>query len=836
MKKWLFTGLVLLSCIGLMAQDIPSPESFLGYAIGQRFTPHHRIVAYFEALAKAAPDRLKLESYGTTNEGRPLLLATLSSRDNMGRLEQIRQNHLQLAGLAPGTGTANGMSVLWMSYNVHGNEASSSEAVMQTAYHLLTAPEAATWLKNTVVILDPCINPDGRDRYVHWFNSVAGDQMNPDPLAREHIEPWPGGRSNHYNFDLNRDWAWQTQVETRQRMVKYLDWMPHIHVDFHEQGYNEPYYFAPAAEPYHEVITPWQRQFQNIIGRNHARYFDEKGWLYFTKERFDLLYPSYGDTWPTYNGSIGMTYEQGGHSRGGLGIINEDGDTLTLRDRAMHHFTTGISTLEMASKHAAELQKQFRQFFADARANGSGVYKNYLIKTKGQEGRIKPLLELLKRNGIEYGYATKFSGRGYNYLNAREEAFTAEPADLLVSTYQPRGAMVRVLFEPAAVISDSATYDITAWSLPYAYGLNAYAVREKIPFVQTEPVAEPAAVSASGTYGYLLRWKSMEDARFLAACLKAGIKARVTERSFTYQGEAFPAGTLLFLRTSNERIAGWEQQLTDLAKATGVRLKPVTTGFMDKGPDFGSPDIKSIHAPRIALITGEGISSLGAGELWHFFDRELRYPATLIALKDIGSMKWSRFDVVVVPDGNAYRNLFDREGALKNWVNQGGKLVVLENAVQQLARSEWGLTLKKQQEDKSGGYELVKRYADQERESLESFNPGSIYKVFMDPSHPLAYGYDSVYHTLKSDDLIYDFMSGGWNTGILKKNSLVSGFSGHKARTRLQDGVLFGELPVGNGTVVFLADDVLFRSFWENGKLMMANALFMVNKGVGYHW
>ncbi len=307
----LFISVIFFTTVSAQ-QGLQSPEQFLGYTLGDRFTRHYQIVAYFEQVAKTNPSRVKIQQYGFTNEGRPLIVAFVSSAENISNLEQIRLNNLRLAGLAkdkmaPVESTP---AIVWLSYNVHGNEPSSSEAAMKTLYSLLDPNNAqsASWLKNTVVVLDPCINPDGRDRFANWQNGVTNISPDANAQTREHREPWPGGRVNHYYFDLNRDWAWQTQVESRQRMELYNQWLPQVHVDFHEQSYNNPYYFAPAAEPYHEVVTPWQRDFQLLIGKNHAKYFDSKGWLYFTKETFDLFYPSYGDTYPTYNGAIGMTY------------------------------------------------------------------------------------------------------------------------------------------------------------------------------------------------------------------------------------------------------------------------------------------------------------------------------------------------------------------------------------------------------------------------------------------------------------------------------------------------------------------------------------------------
>src|SRR3954470_12303725 len=336
-----------------------SPQQFLGYPVGTHFTPCYKIDEYFKAVASAKPNMVKVEKYGQTYEGRDLMLAYIGLPENLQRLEEIRKNNLRLTGMLK-DGVAPQITgipaILWLSYNVHGNEPSSSEAAMLTLYTLVSDSNTQTkdWLKNLIVIIDPIENPDGRDRYVNWYNSAVSTQYNADPQAREHREPWPQGRTNHYNFDLNRDWAWETQLETQERLKKYQEWMPQVHVDFHEQGYNAPYYFAPAAEPYHEVITQWQRDFQVTVGKNNAKYFDQNGWLYFTRERFDLFYPSYGDTYPLYSGAIGMTYEQGGISAG-LGIRTQDDDTLTLVDRTLHHYTTSIATIETVSKNTDSL-------------------------------------------------------------------------------------------------------------------------------------------------------------------------------------------------------------------------------------------------------------------------------------------------------------------------------------------------------------------------------------------------------------------------------------------------------------------------------------------------
>ncbi|MDQ7949797.1 MAG: M14 family metallopeptidase, partial [Pedobacter sp.] len=411
MKRFLLSFVIFTVGFLSVRAQVPSPGEFLGYALGSRFTPHQKVVDYFKKVAVTSKN-IQLQGYGKTYEGRELLLAIVSDESNMDKLEQIRTNNLQLSMANKNAKVAKQPAILWLSYNVHGNEANSTETSMKVLYTLATAKEEniRTWLKNTVVIIDPCLNPDGRDRYVNYFNMVTGKQPDPDPTAREHSEPWPGGRPNHYYYDLNRDWAWQTQIETQQRLVAYHKWMPQVHVDFHEQSYNEPYYFAPAAEPVHQDITAWQREFQVVVGKNNAKYFDENGWQYFTKERFDLLYPSYGDTYPLYNGAIGMTYEQGG-IRAGLAIITSAGDTLTLADRIDHHFTTSMATLETVSMHAERLVSEFKKYFEQSATNPPGGYKTYVVKGQNVD-RLRKMAELLRRNHVEFAFGADRTLKG----------------------------------------------------------------------------------------------------------------------------------------------------------------------------------------------------------------------------------------------------------------------------------------------------------------------------------------------------------------------------------------------------------------------------------------
>jgi len=820
--------------------QLQSPEQFLGYKIGTRYTPHWRIVEYYKHVAASVPNMVKVEQYGKTNEGRPLIVAYVATPGNLSNLEAIRTNNLALAQLGGTAGNKTGApAIVWLSYNVHGNETSSSEVALLTLYAVASGTDARTkqWLQNTVIIIDPCLNPDGRDRYVNWFNSVAGKDYNPSLDAREHREPWPGGRTNHYNFDLNRDWAWQTQIESQQRLQLYNKWLPQVHVDYHEQGVNNPYYFAPAAQPYHEVITGWQRDFQNTIGRNHAKYFDQNGWLYFTREVFDLLYPSYGDTYPIYNGSIGMTYEQGGGPSGGASVLTDDGDTLTLLDRVQHHYTTSLSTLEIASQNAPKLVSEFEKFYTTVQKNGVGDFKSFVIKTTPNDAqRVDALLTLLTKNGIQFGTGRGGNYRGLNYNSGKDENFSISGNDIVIPGAQSKGVLAKVLFEPNTVVVDSNTYDITAWALPYVYGVQAFATRQPIALsgTVTQTFTPNSAANPTSQYGYVIPWTGLQSVKLVSQLLQKGVKLRFNEQPFEIEGQNFDRGAVIVLKTSNQYFPNLWSEVETAANNAKVALTPISTGFVNKGADFGSSKVHNLKKRRVALLTGEGVGSNSAGEVWHFFDQQINYPVTLINVADFGRINWSNYDVVIMPDGN-YRFLADKAQAemFKNWINGGGNVIALEGAVAQLAKQDWAIKAKKtpEQTDGKDTYELLKKFEDRERDYLPNLTPGSIFKVELDNTHPLGFGFPKYYYTLKQDDAIYDFLKeGGWNVGVLKKNKQIAGVVGSKLISKLQDGVLFGTQEIGRGNVTYLADNVLFRSFWEAGKLMFSNAVFLVGQ------
>lgn len=802
--------------ISLSAQELKSPTEFLGYELGTQFTRHHRVVDYYQYLSEVAKDRMQLLEYGKTNEQRPLLLAYLSSAANMNNLEAIREEHLKSTS---GAGTSD-KAIVWLSYNVHGNESVSTEASMQTIYELLTRKQ--DYLENTIVIIDPCINPDGRDRYVNWYSQYKNtpNQINAESL--EHNEGWWSGRSNHYMFDLNRDWAWLTQVESQQRLPYYNKWLPHIHVDFHEQSMDSPYYFAPASEPYHEVITDFQRDFQVTIGKNHAKYFDANGWFYFTKERFDLFYPSYGDTYPTYNGAIGMTYEQGGSGRAGLAVITSNGDTLTLKDRIAHHYTTGISTVEVAAGNVAKLNEELQKFYRPKNYK----YKSFVLN--GKEDHIKALTQLLDQHQLTYSYGTGATVKGFNYKTGKTGSLKTNAQSLIISTDQTRGTLAKVLFEPNAKLSDSLTYDITAWSLPYAYGLDAVATESLIRGNSQQETTPKKMALNEGTYAFLTDWNGMDDARFLAELHQNKIRVRQAQKPFSLEGKNYNRGTLIITKGDNDHIKNYTKILEEAAERHHQTLIAVSTGFVDKGKDFGSGHVKMIPPAKVAILAGGPTSTLRFGEIWHFFEQQLYYPLTVLHENYIGQADLSNYEVLILPGGNGYRSFMDADmlGMLKEWVSNGGRLIAMGKAISSMGGEDgFGVVAREVEKDSSENF--VEPYENARRERMKNDITGAIFKTKVDPTHPLAFGYPETYFSLKLGRNSYDYLESGTVVYISNDTVPVAGFAGSEAQKKLSKSLVFGVEKHGKGQVVYMVDNPLFRGFWENGKLFFANALFM---------
>ena len=832
---------------------VPRPSDFLpGYRT--RFTPHHRLVDYFEAVA-AASDRVALERYGETYEGRPLLVAYVSAPENIARLDEIREDHLRRSGVLPGapSGTT-ATAVVWLSYSVHGNEAAGSEASPRVLYDLatgdvapglgLTADSLARYLANTVVIIDPSLNPDGYTRYTDDVRRRSTLAPAAHPSAWEHVESWPNGRTNHYLFDLNRDWVWATQQETQARLPLYRRWLPHVHADVHEMGHESSYYFAPAAEPYHRYITDHQRDFQTAIGRHHAGLFDTRGWLYYTREVFDLLYPSYGDTYPTFSGAIGMTYEQAGSGQAGRAIARGTGDTLTLADRIDHHHATSLSTIAVASRHAGLLAREMRAYRHRASTESRGAAEAYLFPAATNDPqRLARLRALLDRHGIVYGGLTgktrSLDGRGYDGrgYDGRSRQIDPAPGDLVVPARQAEGVLAQVLLDPESEVPDSLTYDITAWSLPAVMGLDAAVLTQSPGELAAWPAAAagPLTPLASAAYGFAVPLGSVGTWAALAPRLAGGLVARVSSTPTRIDGRDYPAGTAFVLRgdqpggdpgAAQARLASAYAALG----AAGLTVQPVQGGFAERGYDLGSDRVMRLAAPTVILVQDDALDANAFGHVWHFFEQRLGYPIRPVPWSRLSAQSLAGVDVVIVTDGQlaATGPTLD---ALRAWVEAGGRLIAMEGAAEAIGRAEgFGLKVKEAPaaiKIAGEGPDPMLPYAERERRAIARNAPGALVGAQVDVTHPIGFGLPAEIALLRVGQREWAFLEEGYNVIGIRDEPSVRGFVGSEIRGALAETLAVGVQPVGRGDVVYAADNLAYRGFWEVGMQVLANAVFL---------
>jgi hypothetical protein len=815
------------------AQVVPSPEEVLGYGIGERFTDHGGVVRYMEALAAAAPDMVRVKRYGESVEGRALVQVVIARRDNLARLDEILSRNRLLADPATPAArareiAASNPAVLFFSYGVHGNESSSSEAALWTAWDLVRgAAEVAGVLDSAVVVIDPVANPDGRDRYVNWYRQAMGARPNPNPDAREHWEPWPGGRFNHYLFDLNRDWAWATQPETRARLATWDYWTPQVHVDFHEMSYASNYFFFPAAAPinpmYPRHILDWGAYF----GDANARAFDQRGWTYYTGEGFDLFYPGYGDSWPSLLGAIGMTYEQAGSGRAGLAVRQPDGNILTLAQRATQHRTSGNATLRAAALRRQDLLTDFANFH---QTMGEGL--SDVVIVPDSHARAAALLDLLQRQGIRVEQAS----RAFRADATPHHGFTRRsefPAgSYLVRARQPRGRLAVTLLQPETVLDATYSYDISAWSLPFAYGIEAHTLRRTPDAGWTAALARSrTAVGApeSGTFGMLAE-PGFDVWPAVVRYLQDGGRVRVLNEAFTIEGRRWPAGTLFFPRLGVADFA-------DRIRAAGIHelAAPVSTGRASAGNDLGTGNSHNLELPKVALIGGEGVGPTALGAHWFFLEQTLQIPFDMLPPDRVASVNLADWDVIITPDMG--RTLLGERGreALEQWVRRGGTLIATGSGARGLGADVAGIKLR---ETPTESADVRRERALQGREArqLERWEaqvPGAILTVQLDTAHPLVFGAgtdgrpDRLF-VLHSGAQVFepdpDFETVGHFRSELER---VSGVIGERSLERLQQGSWLAMRRLGSGRVILFLDDPVFRHFWYSTFQLYANAIMV---------
>lgn len=832
--KQLFFAIIFLFAITVNAQ-LKSPAEF-SQSYGKTASYYHQVENYFEHLVQNS-EYIQHKSYGQTTQERSLNVYYISTPENLRDLENIRQNNLYQIGMADAKPTmVNDKVIVWLSFNVHGNEIGATESAMSVAYELINPEnkDSKEWLENTIVILDPCLNPDGFSRYGNWLRDISGKNTHPGLNDREHMEPWPGGRENHYSYDLNRDWAWQTQIETQQRMVLYNEWMPMVHVDVHEMGFNEPYFFPPAAEPMHDFITDGQKDFYNAIGEMTAKKFDSEGWNYYTRERFDLFYPSYGDTYPTFNGAVGMTYEQGGIGAG-RAITMNNGNLLTLQDRINHHTAAILTAVETASWQKDKLVKNFRAYFKDSREEPKGKYRTYIIKNTGKTDQ---LTRLLKRNKIQYAYAAESKKTsGYNYQSDTTKDFTIEPNDLIVSVNQPKATLTQVLFEPAQKLTDSLSYDITAWALPHAYGIDSYAIKGNLSIDTKKEISYKGKFDYERIYAYYVPWNGRASAKLLGLMLKSGIRVRSSRKASAFRGIKVSPGDLVILKGDNPQLQDFKNMMESLLDKKRD-YEVVESGFSLEGGDLGGENYPLVATPKVLLLAGNSVSATDFGQVWFYMDEIVNYPVSIVEIQNLERVNLLEFNTIILPDGWYSLPESDKK-SIDTFIDNGGKVIAIANALSVFEdRPGYSLTKFATDEAKllettlSDNETLESRFYDfqnAERRALSGSVPGAIVENILDKSHPLSYGLGDKYFSLKTNDTHYQLLKNAWNVAYVPAKYKNFGFIGKSLKKKLENTVTFAVQQKGKGQIIYMVDNPLFRGFWENGNLLFSNALFLVD-------
>ncbi|MGA3243348.1 MAG: M14 family metallopeptidase [Bacteroidota bacterium] len=841
---------------GTYDPKVVAPEAVLGYHIGDRFTDYASLHTFFEKLA-ASSDRIHRVVYGETNEHRMLQAFIITSPANLARIEEIRQANLKLTDPRILQSKADAEKIIaslpvivYLSYGVHGNEASSPEAAMAVAYQLCAGTDSRTQsiLENAVVIIDPNVNPDGRERYVQWVNSMLGAKPNLNPSSVEHSEPWPGGRTNHYFFDLNRDLSWQTQQETRARVRFYRTWMPHVHVDYHEMEYSGSYFFFPAAVPVHESLPPEVLKWGKIFGKGNAEAFDKLGLPYYVGERFDMFYPGYGDSWPTFNGATGMTYEQGGGSRASLAVRKPNGQILTLRDRARNHFVTSIATLETSVKNKKERLEDFYSFWLTALSSSSPI-KGYLISDAEDPTRSNQVIETLLRQGIEVHQLTDgLALQVQEFFSTKWGKERIPKGTYFVATSQPQGRLVKTLLEPITAVRDTFFYDVSAWSLPIASGLKAWATQSPLPpgSVRIQAPAPPVGriIGDKQAYAYLIPWQRNNAIQLVWRLLERGYSLSVARRPFETVGQHFVAGTVVaFSGSNNDSLA---IDIERLAAEFGVDVYTASTGLTENGVSLGSSFITPMKKANIAIAVGPPVSSNDFGELWFLFERELGIPFTGIRATELADADLSKFDVIILPDASSYQAVFDsaRTEKLKRWIQGGGVMIGIEGGAQFLMKAKSGITqaankAEKKEDEKSkeekeldkAKKELSKRQTLFEKEEIDRLGriPGTIFRVLVDTTHPIGFGVPREIFVFKSDALPLELTESGHNVARFSKDSVqTSGYVTKEKAQKISEAAYIQDYRIGRGRAVLFAENVTFRRFWSGlEKLLLNSILFL---------
>ncbi|MBI5372226.1 MAG: zinc carboxypeptidase [Sphingobacteriales bacterium] len=838
MKKLLFLSLLFMT-VSAGAQDlgyylpqnlaynpaIPKPADVIYHEVGEWHVTHDRLVSYMKAVAAAAPDRVKLEEMGLTFEKRPQVLLIITSQKNQARLEQIRQQHVQLTDPAQsGSLNTDDMPVVvWIGHSIHGNEPSGANASMLTAYYLAAAQgkEIEELLDHVVILLDPSFNPDGLQRFSTWANQHRGKNLVSDPNSREFNEVWPGGRYNHYWFDLNRDWLPAVHPESQHRLQWFHLWKPNILTDHHEQGSNASFFFQPGVPSRVNPLTPDKNQeLTGKLGRFHAQFLDKIGSLYFSKESYDDFYYGKGSTYPDVNGAVGILFEQGS-SRGHLQETSNG--LLSFPFTIKNQFVTALSTLEGAKTLRKEFLDYQRDFYKQAAARAAACpVKGYVFGDKNDRSRTRLFVEMLKRHQVEVHNLPE------NWKDSVFEKGTA----YMISLNQPQHSLIRGIFEKTLGYKDSIFYDITSWTMPLAFGLPCRELTG--PFVMGEK-AELASLPVQAVnggqseYAYFMQWEELYAPAALNELLQAGYIVKVATSSFeTTVGNGtrkFNAGTIIIpVKMQKASSAELYAKLSAVTEKYKVSTCAAGTGYAINGPSLGSGRQVTVTKPSIAMITGPAVNALDAGEIWYLLDQRMNMTATHLEPAVFNRVELNRYNTLIMVGGN-YNEL--NKDKLKAWVQSGGTLILTEEAVSWAAQN--GITDTKLKKARSP-VDSTQRLSYAEREQTDGAQQvfGAIFAADADLTHPLAFGYNQKTVSLfKGNKVFMEKSKNPYATPFYYgANPLQSGWLSKENAEAIRNSAAVVVSVVGNGRVINIADNPNFRAFWLGGAKLFMNAIF----------